>query len=461
MSKRARRKSLPSMAVVRGGEELRERILELVQEYARVAHTPRSFVPGKSPVAVSGKVFGPEELRALVDSSLDFWLTSGRYNTEFEERLASVLGLKHLLTTNSGSSANLLAVSALTSPRLKSHRLKPGDEVLTVAAGFPTTVNPIIQNGLIPVFLDVDIPTYNVRPEMLAEAVGERTRAIVLAHTLGNPFDLDAVMNVADEHGLWVVEDCCDALGSTFNGRIVGTFGHMGTLSFYPAHHITMGEGGAVFTNRGALRRILESIRDWGRDCWCAPGNDNTCNKRFGWKLGALPEGYDHKYIYSHMGYNLKITDMQAAVGVAQLGRLDGFIAARKRNFRRLRSALDEASEFLILPEATPGSDPAWFGFPITIRESAPFSRAELIRHLDCRGVATRNLFAGNLLRQPYMQDRPHRVVGNLTNTDTIMNQTFWVGVFPGLVDAHVDFIAEILCDFMADVSTRRRARAY
>ncbi len=442
-------RALSSMGEGMGEEILRERILTLVEEYAHQVHAPREFTPGQSRVAVSGKVFGPKELRALVDASLDFWLTTGRYNKEFESRLAGVLDRKHVLTTNSGSSANLLAVSALTSPKLKSKRLKPGDEVITVAAAFPTTVNPIIQHGLKPVFVDVDIPTYNACPEMLEAAISERTRAIMLAHTLGNPFELDTVTRLAEKHGLWLVEDCCDALGSTYKGQLVGTFGHIGTLSFYPAHHITMGEGGAVFTDRGMLRRILESVRDWGRDCWCAPGKDNTCNKRFEWQLGQLPDGYDHKYIYSHLGYNLKITDMQAAVGVAQLERLAGFIAARKENFRRLNERLSALGEYLILPEATRGADPAWFGFPVTVCEGAPFTRGKLVQYLNDRDVATRNLFAGNLLRQPYMQGREYRVVGNLTNTDTVMMRTFWLGVFPGLADEHINYMADCIIEFI------------
>lgn len=423
--------------------ELRKRILELVETYAGVAHGPRPFRPGQDPVPASGKVFGAAELVNLVDASLDFWLTTGRYNQAFEKGLAGFLGVKHALTTNSGSSANLLAVSALTSPLLGEKALKPGDEVLTVAAGFPTTVNPILQNGLVPVFVDVQLPTYNVDPDALAKAVSGRTRAIVLAHTLGNPFDVERVLEVARAHDLWVVEDCCDALGSTYGGRKVGTFGHLGTLSFYPAHHITMGEGGAVFTNDPLLRRVVESLRDWGRDCFCPPGKDNTCRKRFDWQLGTLPAGYDHKYTYSHVGYNLKITDMQAAVGLAQLERLPAFIERRKANFAYLRQRLAPLEEALILPEATPGSDPAWFGFPITLRPNVPTRRVDLLRQLSERHVGTRLLFAGNLTRQPYFQGQGHRVSGDLANSDLITERAFWVGVYPGLDQAMLDFVAD------------------
>jgi CDP-4-dehydro-6-deoxyglucose reductase, E1 len=430
-------------------EGLRARILEMVEEYARIAHGERPFVADKSPIAVSGKVYGSEELRALVDASLDFWLTAGRYNALFERRLAQVLGVRSVLTTNSGSSANLLAMSALTSPLLGNETVRPGDEVVTVAAGFPTTVNPILINGLVPVFVDIDIPTYNIMPSLVEEAITERTRAIMIAHTLGNPFDLGEITRIANKHDLWLIEDCCDALGSTYDGRLVGSFGDVGTLSFYPAHHITMGEGGAVFTNNALLRRAQASIRDWGRDCWCDPGMDNTCTKRFGWQLGALPAGYDHKYTYSHLGYNLKITDMQAAVGVAQLDRLPHFIAARRHNFQRLHDGLQGLEEFLILPQATVRSEPSWFGFLITVRETAPFSRSELVQALNARSIATRNLFAGNLVRQPYMVGRNYRVVGNLENTDRVMSQTFWIGVYPGLSDVHIDYVIEVIRGFV------------
>lgn len=432
-------------------DALRTEILDLVKRYAEQAHAPQPFVPGKTPVPVSGKVYGAPELQFLVESALDFWLTTGRFNDAFEERLAGILTVKHALTCNSGSSANLLAVTALTSDLLGGRALKPGDEVITCATGFPTTVNPILQNALVPVFVDVDIPTYNIDTARIEGAISERTRAIVIAHTLGNPFDLDTVMALAEKHGLFVIEDCCDALGARYRGRPVGTFGDVGTLSFYPAHHITMGEGGAVFTGNGKMKRILESFRDWGRDCWCAPGKDNTCNKRFDWKLGELPQGYDHKYTYSHLGYNLKITDMQAAVGLAQLDRLNGFIDARLRNFAALKEGLDGLRRHLILPEATPNADPSWFGFPITVRSAAPFRRDDLVRHLNARLIGTRLLFGGNLLRQPYMLGRPHRVSGDLARSDQVMNDTFWIGVYPGLAPAAIDYVLEVIHDFCAD----------
>jgi CDP-6-deoxy-D-xylo-4-hexulose-3-dehydrase len=424
-------------------EALRAQILDLVGRYAELAHAPPAFTAGRSAVPVSGKVYGAPELRMLVDSSLDFWLTTGRFNDAFETALAGVFGARWALTCNSGSSANLLAVAALTSPLLGDAALRPGDEVITCAAGFPTTVNPILQNGLVPVFVDVEIPTYNIRADLIEAAVTPRTRAIVIAHALGNPFDLATVTAIAARHDLRLVEDCCDALGATYGGRPVGGFGDVATLSFYPAHHITTGEGGAVFVNRSLMKRAVESIRDWGRDCWCAPGKDNTCQKRFDWQAGELPHGYDHKYIYSHLGYNLKMTDMQAAVGLAQLARLDGFIAARRRNFARLREGLADLADFLILPEATPGADPSWFGFPLTLRETAPFSRVDLVSDLNRHRIGTRNLFGGNLLRQPYMQGRDFRVVGDLTASDIVMRQTFWIGVYPGLGEPEIDFVVE------------------
>jgi CDP-6-deoxy-D-xylo-4-hexulose-3-dehydrase len=422
--------------------ELREKILELAGEYARLAHGPATFQPNSPLVQVSGKVVGEPEMRALVDASLDLWLTTGRYNTAFEAKLGAFLGRKFVLTVNSGSSANLVATTGLCSPRLRGKALKRGDEVITCAAGFPTTVNPSLQNGLVPVFIDADIPTYNARPDMIEAAVTDKTRAIILAHTLGNPFDLDEVMRVAKKHKLVVIEDCCDALGARYNGQKVGTFGDVGTLSFYPAHHITMGEGGAVFTDRADAKRHLESVRDWGRDCYCEPGKDNTCGTRFGWKLGDLPEGYDHKYTYSNTGYNLKITDMQAAVGLAQMTRLEGFIAARAHNFAYLSQALADVESDIILPKATPKSEPSWFGFPITLRDETPGRRETLVQRLNDRGVATRLLFGGNLTRQPYMKDHHFRVVGDLTNSDIIMNRTFWIGVFPGLTEAHLEHAA-------------------
>ncbi len=431
-------------------ETLRQQILDLVARYAELAHAPKSFVPGSSPVPVSGKVYGAHEMQLLVDSSLDFWLTTGRFNDQFEERLSRFLGVRHALTCNSGSSANLLAVTALTSPLLRDRALKPGDEVITCATGFPTTVNPLIQNGLVPVFLDVDIPTYNIRADQIEAALSERTRAIVVAHTLGNPFDLGTIMDVARRHNLLVVEDCCDALGARYDGKLVGTFGDVGTLSFYPAHHITMGEGGAVFTQGSSIKRALESFRDWGRDCWCPPGKDNTCGKRFDRQLGTLPCGYDHKYTYSHLGYNLKITDMQAAVGLAQMDRLEDFIAARKRNFALLKDGLAPLADRLILPEATPNSDPSWFGFPITVAEGASFTRDELVRHLESNRIATRLLFGGNLLCQPYMKGRNYRVFGSTENSDRVMNGTFWIGLFPGLGEAHIAYMLDVITAFVS-----------
>ena len=423
-------------------DELRQRILSLVEEYATAQWPETQFVPGESPVPVSGKVFDADEVRHLVDASLDFWLTTGRFAHEFERSLADWLGVRHAILVNSGSSANLLALTALTSETLGDRRLKPGDEVITCAAGFPTTVNPILQNGLVPVFLDVTIPTYNMDVSRLEEAVGERTRAIMVAHTLGNPFDVDAVLEVAKRHKLWIIEDTCDALGATWQARKVGTFGDLATISFYPAHHITLGEGGAVLTSDPTLKRIVESLRDWGRDCWCDTGVANTCKKRFGWQFGELPYGYDHKYIYSHIGYNLKATDMQAAIGVAQLKKLPRFIERRRANFTRLRRCLEPLQEQLILPEATPGSEPSWFGLPLTLRESSSVSRHALIEFLDSRRIGTRLLFGGNLLRQPAYRAIPHRRVGALEEADRVMRQTFWVGVFPGLSEPMLDFIA-------------------
>lgn len=428
--------------------ELRRQILVLVAEYAERFKQPAPFQAGVSSIPPSGKVIGARELEYMVEASLDGWLTTGRFNAAFERKLGEFLSLPHVLTVNSGSSANLVAVSALCSPLLGERALRPGDEVVTVAAGFPTTVNPLLVNRLTPVFVDVELGTYNVDVTQLEAAIGPCTRAIVLAHTLGNPFNLDVVTRLARERRLWLVEDCCDALGSTWHGQRVGTFGDIGTLSFYPAHHITMGEGGAVFTRNPLLARVMASIRDWGRDCWCEPGRDNTCGRRFDWQLGQLPAGYDHKYVYSHLGYNLKITDMQAACGLAQLERLPEFIAARQRNFRFLRERLAGLEEFLILPEATPGSDPSWFGFPLTLREEAGVSRVDLLRYLDQYRIGTRLLFSGNLLWQPYFRDRNYRVEGELRHTDCIMHNTFWMGVYPDLTREQLDFVAGKLESF-------------
>lgn len=431
-------------------DELRARARALAAEYYDAALRQPAFVAGESWVPVSGRVFDATELQYLIDASLDFWLTTGRFASQFEREFARTVGVRHAILCNSGSSANLLATSALTSWKLGDRQLQPGDEIITVAAGFPTTVNPAIQHGLVPVFLDVDLGTYDIDVTRLEEAISPRTRAIILAHTLGNPFDVDAVMALAKRHGLWVVEDSCDALGSTYRGKHAGTFGDLATVSFYPAHHITMGEGGCVLTNAPKMKTILESFRDWGRDCWCEPGKENTCGKRFDWQLGELPHGYDHKYIYSHIGYNLKATDMQAAVGVAQLKKLPQFIERRRHNWRRLYEGLSELSHVFVMPRATAHSDPSWFGFALTVRPDAPFTRRELVQWLDARRIATRQLFAGNLLRQPAYRDLPHRVVGDLTNTDVVMQGTFWLGVYPGISDVMVDYVVDSLRLFCA-----------
>lgn len=435
-------------------ELIKQQILGLVEQYSALQYAEKTFTAGTSVVPPSGKVIGAPELKNMVEASLDGWLTTGRFNEAFEKRFAEFVGVPYALTTTSGSSANLLAFTALTSHKLGARALKPGDEVLTVAAGFPTTVNPILQNGMVPVFVDVDIPTYNIDADKMEAAVTDRTRAIMVAHTLGNPFNLDAVMALAKKYNLWVIEDCCDALGSTYTpspqssdlnpvARHVGTFGDIATCSFYPAHHITMGEGGMIFTKDRDLRTIIESFRDWGRDCYCGPGCDNTCGKRFGQQLGSLPMGYDHKYTYSHLGYNLKITDMQAACALAQMDRLPDFIAARQQNFAFLKDSLKSCEEFLILPEATKGSEPSWFGFPITLRESANIDRVELLKYLDQYKIGTRLLFAGNLTRQPYFEGRSYRISGELTNTDSVMNNTFWIGVYPGLTEEMLRFVVE------------------
>jgi CDP-6-deoxy-D-xylo-4-hexulose-3-dehydrase len=420
--------------------ELRQEIALLVEEYANIAMASQPFAPGMTAIPPSGKLIGSQELKNMVEASLDGWLTTGRFNDQFEVALAKFLGVKHLITVNSGSSANLVAFNTLTSPKLGNKAIKPGDEVIGVAAGFPTTVNPILQFGAVPVFVDVELGTYNIDASKIEAAITPKTKAVMLAHTLGNPFNLDMVTSICKKHNLWLIEDCCDALGSTYNGQLVGSFGDIGTLSFYPAHHITMGEGGAVFTNNAELKLIAESFRDWGRDCYCPPGKDNTCNKRFCWKLGSLPEGYDHKYTYSHLGYNLKITDMQAACGVAQLERVNEFIQMRKDNFAFLKEKLQSCEEFLLLPKETSNSDPSWFGFPITLKANSPVSRLDLITYLDQNKVGTRLLFAGNLTRQPYMLGRNFRVVGDLTNTDLIMNNTFWIGIHPALTKEMLQF---------------------
>jgi CDP-6-deoxy-D-xylo-4-hexulose-3-dehydrase len=434
--------------VTRDQAIVRDEIMALVGEYCDLVHAPKPFVPGQSSAPVSGRVFDATDVRSLVDSALEFWLTTGRFNDQFQQRLANRIGVRYAQTVNSGSSANLVALSALTSPLLRERQVQPGDEVITAAAGFPTTVNPTLQQGLVPVFVDVDIPTYNIIPERVEAAITPRTKAIMVAHTLGNPFDAIALKAIADRHDLWLIEDCCDALGATIGGKHVGTFGDAGTLSFYPAHHITMGEGGAVFTNDPALRRAMEAFRDWGRDCYCEPGQDNTCKRRFDWQLGDLPYGYDHKYTYSHLGFNLKITDMQAAVGVSQLEHLDDFVAARRRNFDLLKAGLRDLEHLLVLPEATPGTEPSWFGFLLTVREDAPFSRDEIVRHLNEMKIGTRLLFGGNLIRQPYMKGRNFRVHGDLDNSDRIMRQTFWIGLYPGLSPEAIAYMLEVIHAF-------------
>ena len=416
-------------------QALRQQIAGLVDEYAAIQYAPKAFHPGQTVVPPSGKLLDAEELKLMVEASLDGWLTTGRFNDEFEKRLAKFIGVRSVLTVNSGSSANLVAFATLTSQKLGDRAIRPGDEVIGVAAGFPTTVNPILQFGSVPVFVDIELGTYNIDPNLVEAAIGPKTKAIMLAHTLGNPYNLEVITGLCKKYNLWLVEDCCDALGTTYNGQNVGTFGDIGTLSFYPAHHITMGEGGAVFTNNPRLKQIAESFRDWGRDCFCPPGKDNTCGTRFCWKLGELPEGYDHKYTYSHLGYNLKISDMQAACGVAQLDKAPSFIEKRKANFSFLKEQLSSCQDFLILPEATPNSEPSWFGFPITLRENAPVSRVKLTQYLDEHKIGSRLLFAGNLTRQPYMIGQNYRISGALKNTDIVMNQTFWIGVQPALTE--------------------------
>jgi CDP-6-deoxy-D-xylo-4-hexulose-3-dehydrase len=420
--------------------EIKNRILDLVNNYSSINFKEKEFVPGISDVPVSGKVIGALELQNMVEASLDGWLTTGRFNQQFEEKLSQFLGIKCLLTVNSGSSANLIAFSTLTSPKLKERAIQKGDEVISVAAGFPTTVNPIVQFGAIPVFVDVKIPTYNIDENLVEAAITKKTKAVMLAHTLGNPFNVKKIKEICEKYNLWLIEDSCDALGSKFDNQNVGTFGDLATLSFYPAHHITMGEGGAVFTNSKKLERIAESFRDWGRDCYCEPGKDNTCNKRFGWKLGDLPYGYDHKYTYSHSGYNMKITDMQAACGLAQLDRLEGFIKKRKENFNFLYKNLKDLEEFLILPEQEKNSEPSWFGFPLSLKKNSKFNRKDLIKYLNDNKIGTRLLFSGNLTKQPYMKDVNFKVQGVLKNTDFVMENTFWIGLYPGLSQRHLDY---------------------
>ncbi|MDQ2833197.1 MAG: lipopolysaccharide biosynthesis protein RfbH [Acidobacteriota bacterium] len=432
---------------------LRQQILELTEQFHAEAFPQKPFVPESSTVPVSGKVIGPDDISSVVDSALDGWFTTGRFAKDFERKLARFFGVRSASLVNSGSSANLVALSALTSPKLGERQLKPGDEVITVAAGFPTTVNPIFQNRLVPVFLDVTLPTYEIDVARLEDAYSPKTKAVMIAHTLGNVFNLDAITAFCKKYNLWLIEDCCDALGSTYKGQKVGTFGDIATVSFYPAHHITMGEGGAVLTDKPALQVLIDSFRDWGRDCWCEPGVDNTCGKRFDWQLGSLPCGYDHKYTYSHVGYNLKATDMQAALGVSQIAKLPHFIDRRKENFAYLKAALKPLEEYLMLPEPGMHSDPSWFGFPIGVRVEAPFTRDQLTKALESKKIGTRLLFAGNLLRQPAYEGYEYRVIGELHNTDFVMNQVFWIGVYPGLTEPMLRFIVETATHFVENAS--------
>jgi CDP-4-dehydro-6-deoxyglucose reductase, E1 len=429
--------------------ETRKEILTLVEQYYRQKFGKTEFITGESIVRYAGRVFDEKELISLVDSSLDFWLTAGHHAEAFENEFAEFLGVEDSILVNSGSSANLVAMSALTSQKLKDRRLKPGDEVITVASGFPTTVAPIVQNRLVPVFIDLELGTYNIIADRIEQAISPRTKAIFVAHTLGNPFNLGLVMELSGKYNLWVIEDNCDALGSKYNGQFTGSFGDLATVSFYPAHHMTMGEGGSVLTNNEDLARIARSFRDWGRDCYCASGEDNTCGIRFTQQFGQLPAGYDHKFVYSHIGYNLKVTDMQAALGRAQLQKLPGFISKRKENFRLLYEGLRKHEEFLILPKATPGSDPSWFGFLISVKEGAGFTRTQLVQYLNNQKIHTRNLFAGNLLRQPAFMDIEHRIAGELTNTDFVMNNTFFIGVYPGIGETEINYVLQKFDEFI------------
>ncbi len=424
-------------------ERLRQQILSLIVEYYDEAFGEKSFVPGQTQVPVSGRVFDAADIQSLVDSALDFWLTAGRFAGQFESEFARFCGVGHALLVNSGSAANLLALSSLTSPKLGARRLVPGDEVITIAAGFPTTVNPVVQNGLVPVFVDIDVPTYNIDAAELDKALSDRTRAVMVAHTLGNPFDVRLVTDFVRRHSLWLIEDCCDSLGAEYQARRVGSFGDLATFSFYPAHHITMGEGGCVVTDQPELKTLAESFRDWGRDCWCDPGKADTCGKRFDWQLGELPHGYDHKYIFSHLGYNLKATDMQAAVGLAQLFKLPGFLEARRHNFRALYDGLEDLQEYFVFPTATPGSNPSWFGFPIAVRKEAPFSRNDIVCYLEKKKIATRLLFGGNLTRQPAYREVRYRIAGDLKNTDFVMERLFWIGIYPGITPAMIDYVLD------------------
>ena len=430
-------------------KQLRDEIIKLTSEYFSEFHVDKTFVPGEDYVRYSGRFFDKEEGKSLINAALDFWLTAGSYANELEKKLAKYLGLRNSMLTNSGSSANLLAMSALTSDKLGTRKLDEGDEVITVAAGFPTTVNPIYQNNLVPVYCDVELGSYNIKMADLEEAISNKTKAIFLAHTLGNPFDLDVIMKIANKHDLWVIEDNCDALGSTWRGKLTGTFGALSTQSFYPPHHITLGEGGAVNTDIPKLKTIVESFRDWGRDCWCESGKDNTCGKRFEWELGELPKGYDHKYIYSHIGYNLKVTDLQAAVGVAQIDKLPKFTDARKGNHKFYMEAFKKYEEYFILPEKEEHADPSWFGFIITLKKDAPFTRNQIVQHLEESKVATRMLFGGNLTKQPAYIGKKDRIVSDLINTNYIMNNSFWIGVYPGITEEMRTYVVDVFDNFM------------
>jgi CDP-6-deoxy-D-xylo-4-hexulose-3-dehydrase len=427
-------------------KKIREEIFKKISELYQLRENQSGFIPGTSPIPYAGRIYNADEMIALVDASLDFWLTTGRFAEQFEKNFADFLGVKYCLLTNSGSSANLLAVSALTSPKLGDKMLKTGDEVITTACGFPTTLNPILQNNLIPVFLDVELGSYNIQTDLIEAAISDRTKAIVIPHTLGNPADLDTIMKIVKKYDLWFIEDNCDALGSRYREHYTGTFGHISTFSFYPAHHITMGEGGAVLTNDPLLKKIITSFRDWGRDCWCNPGCDDSCGKRFNWQLGGLPQGYDHKYIYSHIGYNLKVTDMQAAIGVEQLKKLPGFIKKRKENFNQLYQGLKKNENCLILPHPTPHSEPSWFGFPLLVKDDAPFTRDEIVHFLEDNKIATRMLFGGNLIKQPAYSGMNYRQVGSLKNTNLVMENLFWLGVYPGLTEEMMRYTLETLC---------------
>jgi CDP-4-dehydro-6-deoxyglucose reductase, E1 len=433
-------------------EKIRSEIYKKVAEICDLRKSSETFQPGQDNINYAGRVYDEKEMISLVDSALDFWLTAGKYAEKLEKELARFFGVKHCLLTNSGSSANLLALSALTSPKLADRRLKPGDEVITTACGFPTTLNPILQNQLIPVFVDVELGSYNILADAIEKAISEKTKAICIPHTLGNPFKIDKISEIAKRHDLWLIEDNCDALGSRFNGRYTGSFGHLSTLSFYPAHHITMGEGGAVLTNDPLLKDIVASFRDWGRDCWCDPGHDDTCGHRFGWQLGSLPYGYDHKYIYSHIGYNLKVTDMQAAVGLRQLEKLPDFIRSRRRNFEILRGLFLEYEKYLVLPKVEEGAEPSWFGFPILVREEAPFNRGDIVNHLENNKIATRMLFGGNLTRQPAYEDIKFRQVDSLENTDLVMNNLFWIGVYPGITKEKMNYVISVIREFFEEI---------